>query len=708
MPTNPGGTAKRTVDLNQQSLSNLRGVGPSVAEKLAARGLLTVQDLWLHLPRQYEDRTALTPIRALQAGVAAQVEGRVEAVERGFRYRPMLRVAIGDDSHATLVLRFFHFRAAQVSQFAPGARVRCYGTPRPGQHGLEIVHPSYRMLDDNAEAELGSALDPVYPAIEGVGPASLRKLIGLALDRLPQDDSLELLPATIRDALQLPSLRDALLTVHRPQAGEDIAALLAGRHPAQRRLALEELLAHHLSLRRQRLAQQAHAAPALRKSALASKLRKQLPFQLTGAQQRVFAEIQADLAKPTPMLRLVQGDVGSGKTVVAALAAMHAVDAGKQAALMAPTELLAEQHLNNLRIWLEPLGIRVAWLAGKVTGKARGKVLEEVASGEAQVVVGTHALMQEGVAFRDLALAIVDEQHRFGVHQRLALRDKGTGGGGNGNSIVPHQLVMTATPIPRTLAMAAYADLDVSAIDELPPGRTAVQTVALAAERRPELVERIRSACAEGRQAYWVCTLIDDSDEVVAQAAQSTFEDLSKQLSKLRVGLVHGRMKATEKQATMRAFKEGVIDLLVATTVIEVGVDVPNASLMIIENAERLGLAQLHQLRGRVGRGSAASSCVLLYQSPLSPLAKQRLETMRQTHDGFVIAEKDLELRGPGELLGTRQTGLAGFRVADLARDADLLPQVHQLGAHLLERAPDVAERIVARWVGGATRYAAA
>ena len=708
MPTNPGGTAKRTVDLNQQSLSNLRGVGPSVAEKLAARGLLTVQDLWLHLPRQYEDRTALTPIRALQAGVAAQVEGRVEAVERGFRYRPMLRVAIGDDSHATLVLRFFHFRAAQVSQFAPGARVRCYGTPRPGQHGLEIVHPSYRMLDDNAEAELGSALDPVYPAIEGVGPASLRKLIGLALDRLPQDDSLELLPATIRDALQLPSLRDALLTVHRPQAGEDIAALLAGRHPAQRRLALEELLAHHLSLRRQRLAQQAHAAPALRKSALASKLRKQLPFQLTGAQQRVFAEIQADLAKPTPMLRLVQGDVGSGKTVVAALAAMHAVDAGKQAALMAPTELLAEQHLNNLRIWLEPLGIRVAWLAGKVTGKARGKVLEEVASGEAQVVVGTHALMQEGVAFRDLALAIVDEQHRFGVHQRLALRDKGTGGGGNGNSIVPHQLVMTATPIPRTLAMAAYADLDVSAIDELPPGRTPVQTVALSAERRPELVERIRSACAEGRQAYWVCTLIDDSDEVVAQAAQSTFEDLSKQLSKLRVGLVHGRMKATEKQATMRAFKEGAIDLLVATTVIEVGVDVPNASLMIIENAERLGLAQLHQLRGRVGRGSAASSCVLLYQSPLSPLAKQRLETMRQTHDGFVIAEKDLELRGPGELLGTRQTGLAGFRVADLARDADLLPQVHQLGAHLLERAPDVAERIVARWVGGATRYAAA
>jgi ATP-dependent DNA helicase RecG len=394
--------------------------------------------------------------------------------------------------------------------------------------------------------------------------------------------------------------------------------------------------------------------------------------------------------------------------VVAALAAMLAVETGKQAALMAPTELLAEQHLNNLRGWLEPLGVRVAWLAGKVTGKARSKVLEEVASGDAQVVVGTHALMQEGVAFRDLALAIVDEQHRFGVHQRLALRDKGTGSVGNGDSIVPHQLVMTATPIPRTLAMAAYADLDVSAIDELPPGRTPVQTVALSAERRPELVERIRTACAEGRQAYWVCTLIDDSDEVIAQAAQSTFEELSKQLSKLRVGLVHGRMKATEKQATMRAFKDGAIDLLVATTVIEVGVDVPNASLMIIENAERLGLAQLHQLRGRVGRGSAASSCVLLYQSPLSQLAKQRLETMRQTHDGFVIAEKDLELRGPGELLGTRQTGLAGFRVADLARDADLLPKVQQLGAQLQTESPDIVERIIARWVGGAARYASA
>ncbi len=689
-------------------LGTLAGVGPRVAEKLAARGLLTLQDLWLQLPRQYEDRTRITPIRGLQSGVPAQVQGVVEAVERGFRYRPMLRVAIGDDSQATLVLRFFHFRAAQVAQFAPGVRVRCYGTPRAGQHGLEIVHPSYRVLDTE-EGVLGDQLDPVYPAIEGIGPVSLRRLIGQALDKLPDEASLELLPREMQEGLRLPSLREALLIVHRPPRGADIGALLAGTHPAQQRLALEELLAHHLSLRRQRIALQRHRAAALAgPGVLAQRLRDALPFALTRAQQRVFAQLREDLAKPIPMLRLVQGDVGSGKTVVAALAAMLAVEAGKQAALMAPTELLAEQHLTNLRGWLEPLGVRVAWLAGKVTGKARTAVLAEMASGTAQVVVGTHALMQEGVAFHDLALAIVDEQHRFGVHQRLALRDKGSGRNDPDHGRVPHQLVMTATPIPRTLAMTAYADLDVSAIDELPPGRTPVQTVALSAERRPDLVERIRGACAEGRQAYWVCTLIDDSDEVIAQAAQSTFEALSAALPELRIGLVHGRMKANLKQSTMRAFKDGALDLLVATTVIEVGVDVANASLMIVENAERLGLAQLHQLRGRVGRGSAASSCVLLYQSPLSQLARQRLETMRQTHDGFVIAEKDLELRGPGELLGTRQTGLPGFRLADLARDAALLPVVRELADRLLAEAPETAERIVARWVGGAAQYAGA
>ena len=701
---------RNTDDVATQPLTRLSGVGDVVAEKLAARGLLTLQDLWFHLPRQYEDRTTLTPIRMLRPGIPAQVEGTVEAAERSFRGRPMLRVAIGDGSYSTLVLRFFHFRSQQISQFAPGTRVRVYGTPRLGQQGLEIVHPSYRILGsavDAAEPALSDRLDPIYPAIEGVGPAVLRKLVGQALQRLPDEPVLELLPAAVlaRESLciGLPSLREALLTLHRPPQGSDLQALMAGTHPAQRRLALEELLAHHLSLRRQRIAMQAHTAPALRDGRRVNALRKALPFALTKAQQRVFAEIRDDLAKPVPMLRLVQGDVGSGKTVVAAMAAMLAIEAGRQAALMAPTELLAEQHLANLRGWLEPLGVRVVWLAGKVTGKAREAALAEIAGGAAELVVGTHALMQEGVAFRDLALAIVDEQHRFVVHQRLALRDKGSAG-----TNVPHQLVMTATPIPRTLAMAAYADLDVSAIDELPPGRTPVQTVVLSAERRPELIERIRSACTEGSQAYWVCTLIDESDEVVAQAAQSTYEALTQQMPELRIALVHGRMKVGEKQKTMAAFKAGETQLLVATTVIEVGVDVPKASLMIIENAERLGLAQLHQLRGRVGRGSTASSCVLLYQAPLSQMARQRLATMRETNDGFVIAERDLQLRGPGELLGTRQTGIAAFRIADLGRDAALLPTVQRIGEALMSASPDLAERITQRWIGGAARYASA
>ncbi|MGY8561826.1 ATP-dependent DNA helicase RecG [Paracidovorax citrulli] len=688
----------------EASLAMLAGVGPAVAAKLAARGLLSLQGLWLQLPLRYEDRTALTRIEDLRNGVPAQVEGQVVAVERGMRRRPMLKVAIEDEGQGTLVLRFFHFRQQQVAQFAVGTRLRCFGTPRPGQLGLEIVHPSYQILGRHEDPALGQSLDPVYPTLEGLGPATMRKLIGQALDRLPDEATLELLPAGWLDGLSLPSLRTALLTVHRPPPDANLAALAAGTHPAQRRLALEELLAHHLSLRRQRMALQAHHAPPLAgPGRLAKALLQQLPFALTGAQQRVFKQIREDLARPSPMLRLVQGDVGSGKTVVAALAAMLAVEQGKQVALAAPTELLAEQHLVNLRGWLEPLGVRVAWLAGKVTGKARSQVLEQVANGQAQVVVGTHALMQDAVVFHDLALAIVDEQHRFGVHQRLALRDKGAGG-----HSVPHQLVMTATPIPRTLAMSEYADLDVSAIDELPPGRTPVQTVALNNDRRPELIERIALACREGRQVYWVCTLIEENDELDATPAQATYESLQALLPGVRVGLVHGRLKASEKLATMVAFKAGQIDLLVATTVIEVGVDVPNASLMVIENAERLGLAQLHQLRGRVGRGSAVSRCVLLYQARLSAMARERLETMRQTNDGFVIAEKDLELRGPGELLGTRQTGLAGFRMADLVRDADLLPGVHALAERLLEEAPTVADRVVERWIGSAVRYAGA
>ena len=690
--------------MGEAAVGSLPGVGPAVAEKLAARGLLSLQDLWLHLPLRYEDRTRIVAIRDLRPGATAQVEGRVSAVERGFRYRPSLRVAIDDDSRATLTLRFFHFNRSQAAQFAPGRRVRCYGDARPGAHGLEMVHPSYRFLGENDDGALRDSLDPVYPAVEGIGPQSLARIIAEALRRLPPAESLELLPASLRESMGLPSLREALLLAHRPPPEADVALFTNGLHPALQRLALEELLAHHLSLRRQRIALRAHGAVPLRGGGeLVRSLRRQLPYSLTGAQERVFAEVSGDLRQNEPMLRLVQGDVGSGKTVVAALAALAAVDAGKQVALMAPTELLAEQHLANFRAWLEPLGVRVVWLAGKVSGKARAVVLADIASGAAQVVIGTHALMQEGVAFKDLALAIVDEQHRFGVHQRLALSDKGRDG-----DKIPHQLVMTATPIPRTLAMSAYADLDVSVIDEMPPGRTPVTTVVVSAERRGEVVERIRAACAEGRQVYWVCPLIEDSEQVEAQAAQSTFETLQSALPGLRIGLLHGRLKPVEKQSVMQRFKAGELQLLVATTVIEVGVDVPNASLMLIENAERLGLAQLHQLRGRVDRGAQASNCVLLYKPPLSGMARERLEVMRATNDGFVIAEKDLELRGPGELLGTRQTGIAGFRVADLSRDAALLPQVQRAAQSLLDEYPQLAERIVERWVGGAARFAGA
>ena len=685
-------------------VATLSGVGPALAEKLAARGLLSVQDLWLHLPLRYEDRTRITAIQALLPGQAAQVEGRVQAVERGFRYRPMLRVVIGDASHSALTLRFFHFNSAQAAQFVPGRRVRCYGEARPGAHGLEMVHPSYRFLGEDDDGALSASLDPVYPTVEGLGAQTMARLIGQALRHLPPAEDLELLPVALRETLHLPSLRDALIAAHRPPPDTDVTLFTSGRHPALQRLALEELLAHHLSLRCQRIALRTHGAnPIKTRGQLAAALGKRLPYRLTKAQQRVLAEINRDIAQAEPMLRLVQGDVGSGKTVVAALAALRAVEAGKQVALMAPTELLAEQHLNTFRAWLEPLGVRVVWLAGKITGKARTAVLAEIASGAAQIVVGTHALMQEHVAFADLSLAIVDEQHRFGVHQRLALRDKGADG-----SKVPHQLVMTATPIPRTLAMSAYADLDVSVIDEMPPGRTPVTTVAISGERRGEVIERIRAACVQGRQVYWVCTLIDESEEVQAQSAQSTYDALLAALPELRIGLLHGRMKPAEKQAVMDRFKTGQMQLLVATTVIEVGVDVPNASLMIIENAERLGLAQLHQLRGRVGRGAQASSCVLLYKPPLSQMARERLEVIRRTTDGFVIAEKDLQLRGPGELLGTRQTGLAGFRIADLMRDAHLLPVVHRTAEQLLAEFPELADRVVQRWVGGAAKFAGA
>lgn len=693
--------SRHSNDAGLAPVSSLPGVGPALAETLRKLGIERLQDLWFHLPLRYEDRTRITPIRDLLAGESAQVEGVVEAVETGFRYRPQLRVAITDVSHETLVLRFFHFHRQQAQQFAPGLRLRCYGAIRHGQHGLEMVHPQYRALHGDTAVE--ETLTPVYPITEGLGQQRLRGVIDKALARLPGEAALELIPSDLLQPLGLMPLREALLGAHRPAPDSDVQALLSGSHPAQQRLAFEELLAHHLSLKRLRAQVRKHRAPALPADpALRQRFIDALPFTLTGAQRRVASEIARDLAKGVPMLRLVQGDVGSGKTVVAALAALHAIANGRQTALMAPTELLAEQHLHSFRAWFEPLGIEVVWLAGKVTGRARDKALAQLAGG-APIAVGTHALMQEGVAFARLGLAIVDEQHRFGVQQRMALRDKGLAGGD-----APHQLVLTATPIPRTLAMSAYADLDVSTLDELPPGRTPVRTVVLANTRRDEVIERIRAACAEGRQAYWVCTLIEDSDQLQAQAVEVAHAQLCAALPDLAVGLVHGRMKPKEKQAAMDAFKDGRTALLVATTVIEVGVDVPDASLMVIENAERLGLAQLHQLRGRVGRGSVASTCVLLYQPPLSGLAKQRLETLRETNDGFVIAEKDLRLRGPGELLGTRQTGEMGFRVADIVRDASLMPAVHRVGTALLRGHPASAKRLTARWIGAAARFAEA
>ncbi len=679
----------------------LRGVGDRQAERLRVLGVETTQDLLFLLPLRYEDRTRLVPLGELQHGQRAAVEGEVLLTEVAFRGRRQMLSRIGDGS-GYLTLRFFYFTSQQRQGLARGTRVRCFGEVRRGPKGFEMVHPEYRRVDAaNAGAD-EEHLTPIYPSTEGMTQGRLRQLMRLALEQTTAGDLTDWLPKSVLGDAQLPLLHEALQYVHRPPADAPVDQLLDWRHPAQRRLAFEELLAHQLSLKllRRRI-QEDPGWPLIGEGNLKQKLLGQLPFRPTGAQQRVLAEIERDLKLAKPMLRLVQGDVGCGKTLVAALAAAHAVEHGRQVALMAPTELLADQHAQNFKRWFEPLGIGVALLTGRQTGKARNTLLQNLREGVAGIAIGTHALFQEGVAFESLALVIVDEQHRFGVHQRLSLREKGAQ---NGHQ--PHQLIMTATPIPRTLAMTAYADLDVSVIDELPPGRTPVKTVVLPDERRDEVVMRIRTACLAGRQAYWVCPLIDESDEMPFRAAEETAALLAQALPDLVVAVVHGRMPAAAKENTMRRFKAGEVQLLVATTVIEVGVDVPNATLMVIENAERLGLAQLHQLRGRVGRGQHASSCLLLYRAPLSPLARERLAVMRGTSDGFEVARRDLELRGPGELLGTRQTGLAQMRVADLLRDADLLPRVQIAAESLLSEWPSHVAPLVRRWVGHAEQYA--
>lgn len=686
-------------ELAQVPVTALKGVGEALAEKLARVGLENLQDILFHLPLRYQDRTRVVPIGALRPGQDAVIEGQVTGADVVMGKRRSLLVRLHDGS-GSLSLRFYHFSNAQRDGLKRGTQLRCYGEVRPGASGLEIYHPEYRALNGDEPPPVEQTLTPIYPTTEGLTQQRLRNLSQLALARLGPHSLPDWLPDELARDYRLGSLDEAIRYLHRPPPDADLEELAEGRHWAQHRLAFEELLTHQLSLQRLREQQRAQAAPQLPPAKdLPRRYLANLGFQPTGAQQRVAAEIAYDLAQPEPMLRLVQGDVGAGKTVVAALAALQALEAGYQVALMAPTEILAEQHYLNFSKWLEPLGIEVAWLAGKLKGKARAAALERIAAG-APMVVGTHALFQDEVTYRRLALVIIDEQHRFGVQQRLALRRKGIDG-----RLSPHQLIMTATPIPRTLAMSAYADLDTSILDELPPGRTPVNTVLVADNRREEVIERVRAACHEGRQAYWVCTLIEESEELTCQAAETTYEELSLALGDLRVGLIHGRMKAPEKAAVMDAFKRGELQLLVATTVIEVGVDVPNASLMIIENPERLGLAQLHQLRGRVGRGSAASHCVLLYHPPLSQLGRERLGIMRETCDGFVIAEKDLELRGPGEMLGTRQTGLLQFKVADLMRDADLLPAVRDAAQALMERWPQHVSPLLERWLRHGQQY---
>ncbi|MEL0656213.1 ATP-dependent DNA helicase RecG [Pseudoalteromonas issachenkonii] len=688
--------------LNQYPITELKGVGPKMAERLLKLGILTVQDMLFHLPLRYEDRTRLYAISELSLHSHVSVEATIETSQITFGKRRMLVCQINDGT-GRLTLRFFNFTAAQKNAFSAGKIIRCFGEVRRGRVGFEMSHPEYSISDTSNEQPVATTLTPVYSTTEGLKQLSIRALSEQAIDLLHKYSVEELLPSQWQPS-NMP-LSDALLLLHRPPNDVDVTALEQGTHPAQQRLVFEELLAQNLSLLKVREQGQQVKAVALNPvNTLESQFLEQLPFSPTNAQSRVVAEIKGDMQHAYPMMRLVQGDVGSGKTLVAALSALTAIAQGFQVALMAPTEILSEQHGVNFTTWFNQLGITVAWLGGKTKGKERVATLEKIASGEAQMIVGTHALFQDEVKFNNLVLIVIDEQHRFGVHQRLSLREKGKFG-----DCYPHQLVMTATPIPRTLAMTAYADLETSVIDELPPGRTPITTVALPDTRRDDIIARVKLACNEqGRQVYWVCTLIDESEVLQCQAAEDSALQLKEALPELNVGLVHGRMKSAEKQAIMSEFKAGNIHVLVATTVIEVGVDVPNASLIIIENPERLGLAQLHQLRGRVGRGATASHCVLLYHAPLSHTAQKRLGVLRDSNDGFVIAERDLEIRGPGEVLGTKQTGLAEFKIADLTRDKHILNQVRPIAQQMLKQHPEVVDPLVQRWLGNKQNYAQA
>jgi len=678
----------------------LRGVGPQIAKHLARLNIFSVPDLLLHLPLRYQDRTQIQPIRSLIPDEHAVIEGEIKSITQPLRGRTKLLCEL-KDATGTLYLRFFHLLSFQKNSFKVGMRLRCYSEVRMGPKGLEMFHPEFKIISPEKNIPIEQHLTAIYAATEGLSQHMLRKLIGNALDELKQNKHFtELLPPTILQSLQFPTLKEALYFVHQPS--RDVSSqLMETKTVAQTRLIFEELLAHRISLLQIKKYFQTQTSPVLSQyEKLSQQFLHQLPFSLTQAQTRVVQEIQQDLLKPHPMLRLVQGDVGSGKTVVAAFAMLQAVESGYQTALMAPTELLAEQHYRVFKKWLEPLKINVVFLSGSVKSSARRQVLQAIENGSAQIILGTHALFQAQIKFARLAFIIVDEQHRFGVHQRALLLEKGV------HAHYPHQLIMTATPIPRTLSMSFYADLDCSIIDELPPGRTPIMTSVIANYKREEVIARVRDACEAGRQAYWVCSLIDESEMINAQSAVEITQQLQQCLPTLKIGLIHGRLSADQKELIMQAFQRGEIHLLVATTVIEVGVDVPNASLMIIENAERMGLAQLHQLRGRVGRGKVASHCVLLYQHPLSDIAKERLHVMRSTTDGFQIAQRDLELRGPGEVFGVRQTGELAFKVADLSRDKNLWESVDQTANIIMQAHPEVIEPLTKRWLGEGKEYA--
>ena len=677
------------------SVQQLQGVGAAAATLLEKLHIFSTDDLLFHLPRDYEDRSTIIPMNQLVVGRSYLLEGEVRSVDFPPGKKKSLAALLQDD-FGKVTLRFYHIYKGLTDRIKIGQRLRIFGEVRVGARGLELYHPEIQVIQQHT-ALPKTQLTAIYPSTEGLTQPKLREYVRQAL-QYHSDELAELLPKKYSNGYEL---KEALHYIHEPPTDANMLQLNQGSHPAQQRLIFEELVAHQVSLLTRRAYIRQIAAPRFNSSkVLAKHLLDGLPFQMTNAQKRVSKEILHDLKQDQPMLRLVQGDVGAGKTLVAAVAACHALEADWQVALMAPTEILAEQHYLNFKRWFEPLGIEVAWLSGKQKGKARAQAEQQIKQGHAQLIVGTHALFQNNVEFSKLGLVIIDEQHRFGVDQRLALRNKGT------DQFTPHQLVMTATPIPRTLAMSAYGDLDTSIIDELPPGRTPIQTVTIPLDRREQVLQRIASNCREGKQAYWVCTLVEQSETLDAQAAEATYQEIKERFSDINIGLVHGKMKADEKQSVMQAFKDNQLQLLIATTVIEVGVDVPNASIMVIENAERLGLSQLHQLRGRVGRGATASFCALLYKTPLSQNGQERLSILRESNDGFVIAEKDLEIRGPGELLGTKQTGDIGFRVARLERDDHLLSQAHYVAAQILKDYPQHADGLLKRWLPEAPRYA--